>query len=208
MSPPTGGVTWLSEETNVFRLARTRNGQYIWTQDLVGLQRPKGFHFNVLKKVAEAQFTFPLQSKVDWWVAGLESHPDRLFVAYIVEGLLHGFRTGFVDEDRRIINHQRGQVDNLPATKDHKDVVDAYLQKECHLGRVMEVKVEPSWGEIHVSPIGVIPKKTAGKWRLIVDLSSPKGHSINDGISEELASLAYVSVDNIKPGFHLCLKGA
>ena len=34
-----------------------------------------------------------------------------------------------------------------------------------------------------ISPFGVIPKgHTPGKWRLIVDLSSPKGGSVNDGI--------------------------
>ena len=42
----------------------------------------------------------------------------------------------------------------------------------------------------------MIPKKNQpGEWRLIVDLSSPANHSINDGISPELCSLNYVSVD-------------
>ncbi len=46
--------------------------------------------------------------------------------------------------------------------------------------------------------MGVIPKKhQPGKWRLIVDLSSPEGHSTNDGISKELASLSYTSVDQV-----------
>ena len=36
-----------------------------------------------------------------------------------------------------------------------------------------------------------------GKWGLIVDLSSPKGFSINDGISPELSSMSYVSLDHI-----------
>ena len=34
-----------------------------------------------------------------------------------------------------------------------------------------------------------------GKWRLIVDLSHPKGFSINDGIEAELCSLKYTSVE-------------
>ena len=51
---------------------------------------------------------------------------------------------------------------------------------------------------IHCSAFGVIPKKhKPNKWRLIVDLSAPEGHSINDGISKELASLSYVSVDDV-----------
>ncbi len=44
---------------------------------------------------------------------------------------------------------------------------------------------------IHCSPFGVIPKRgRPGKWRLIVNLSAPKGNSVNDGISKELASLS------------------
>ena len=51
---------------------------------------------------------------------------------------------------------------------------------------------------VHCSPIGVIPQKgKAGKWRLIVDLSSPAGGSVNDGISKELSSLLYMSVDEV-----------
>ena len=42
----------------------------------------------------------------------------------------------------------------------------------------------------------MIPKSTPGKWRLILDLSSPKGRSVNDGIDGAYCSLSYVSVDN------------
>lgn len=46
--------------------------------------------------------------------------------------------------------------------------------------------------EAQVSQFGVILKASQpGKWQLIVDLSSPKGHSINDGIPPELCSLSY-----------------
>ena len=50
--------------------------------------------------------------------------------------------------------------------------------------------------QLHTSPLGMIPKKNKpGKWRLIVDLSSPKGHSVNDGINSEYCSLEYATVD-------------
>lgn len=49
---------------------------------------------------------------------------------------------------------------------------------------------------IHCSPFGVIPKKNKlNIWRLIVDLSSPTGGCVNDGISRELSSLSYTLVD-------------
>ncbi len=71
-----------------------------------------------------------------------------------------------------------------------------YLLKECAEGRVIG-PVEPALlPMVHTSRFGVIPKGTSGKWRLIVDLSSPEGNSVNDGISESLCSLTYVSVDD------------
>ena len=39
---------------------------------------------------------------------------------------------------------------------------------------------------LQISSFGVIPKRgQPGKWRLIVDLSSPEGSSINDGIDPQ-----------------------
>ena len=47
-----------------------------------------------------------------------------------------------------------------------------------------------------VSRFGVIPiPHQPGKWRLIVDLSYPKGASVNDGIDPDLCSLVYTLVD-------------
>ena len=54
---------------------------------------------------------------------------------------------------------------------------------------------------LHVSRFGVIPKRhQPGKWRLILDLSSPAGHSVNDGIAGEDYSLQYMKVDDIVAG--------
>ena len=46
------------------------------------------------------------------------------------------------------------------------------------------------------SCLGVIPKKHSDKWHLIVDLSHPKGHSVNDGI-DHACSLTYMKVDQL-----------
>lgn len=55
---------------------------------------------------------------------------------------------------------------------------------------------DPFLATIGTSSFGVIPKSTPGKWRLILDLSSPEGHSVNDGIDQDLCSLSYISVDD------------
>ncbi len=55
-----------------------------------------------------------------------------------------------------------------------------------------------SFPDIHLNSFGVIEKKhQPGKWRLITDLSSPKGSSVNDAIDPALTSLSYVSVDQV-----------
>ena len=50
---------------------------------------------------------------------------------------------------------------------------------------------------VHTSPLGLIPKAHhSNKWRMICDLSSLIGNSVNDGIPPELCSLQYAKVDN------------
>jgi hypothetical protein len=50
-----------------------------------------------------------------------------------------------------------------------------------------------SWSS---SPFGVITEKNQpDKWRLILDLSSPAAHSVNDGIPRAPYSLHHISVD-------------
>ena len=56
----------------------------------------------------------------------------------------------------------------------------------------------PPPAQTHINPFGVIPKKhKPGKWRLIVDLSAPEGHSVNDFVDKELCLLSYISVDDV-----------
>ena len=76
-------------------------------------------------------------------------------------------------------------------------VVEEYLARECKLGRVIGPLDPAVFPHIQVNRFGVIPKPhQPGKWRLIVDLSYPEGGSVNDGITPELCSLRYPSVDD------------
>ena len=50
---------------------------------------------------------------------------------------------------------------------------------------------------VHTSPFGLIPKKGRPNcWQLIVDLSSPAGFSVNDGIDSNHTSLHYSSIED------------
>ena len=77
-------------------------------------------------------------------------------------------------------------------------MIDAYLANEVGLGHVAGPFDAPPMQNLHVSSFGVIPKKgQPDKWRLIVDLSSPHGHSVNDGIDPESWHLQYIKMDDI-----------
>ena len=84
---------------------------------------------------------------------------------------------------------------NMRSARDQADVVTNYLQDERAQQRVID---PPFRGRTaHLSPFGVIPNpRQPGKWRLILDLSSPRGHSVNDGIDPHLCSLSYSRVDD------------
>ena len=85
----------------------------------------------------------------------------------------------------------------MKSVREHRDVVEKYIGVECEAKRVLGPYVKSHFPYVHVSPFGVIPKSEPGKWRLILDLSSPDGGSVNDGISKELCSLSYMSIDDV-----------
>ena len=72
------------------------------------------------------------------------------------------------------------------------------MANEVSLGRVAGPFHTPQLPLLYVSSFGVIPKKgQPDKWHLIVDLSSPGGASVNDGIDSDEFTLHYISVDQV-----------
>ena len=80
----------------------------------------------------------------------------------------------------------------MSSAREQADVVERYLQGELASNRIIRVQ-DSHAGMVHCSLFGVIPKRNKpNKWRLIVDLSTLDGHSVNNGISKDLTSLSYV----------------
>ena len=69
------------------------------------------------------------------------------------------------------------------------------IHKEKQLGRIAGPFLTPPFQDLVVSPLGLVPKKEAGTFRLIHDLSFPKGNSINFGIPKEYCSVTYENYD-------------
>ena len=110
------------------------------------------------------------------------------------ETLEHGFTEGFIIPSQ-VQGHPSG-ARNLKSIDEYMEVAKEKVAKEVQLGRVSGPYPHPPWEHLVVSPLGVIPKKDPGRFRLIHHLSHLEGHSVNDGIPPEHCSVQYASVDD------------
>ena len=78
----------------------------------------------------------------------------------------------------------------------HPNEVSAKLIQEVKAGRIADPFDTLPFKNFCVSPLGVVPKKIPGEFRLTHHLSFPRGASVNDGISSEHSTVSYCRVDD------------
>ena len=137
--------------------------------------------------------TYQSPIKLDHLAPFLASHPDQVLAAYIRIGLTFGFRIGYSRDRARL----RSRNSNHPSALANETVVDERIAAELAAGRLLGPIPPHLLLSIHTSPLGLVPKgHQINKWRMICDLSSPIGASVNNGISPDLCSLHYATVDD------------
>ena len=119
----------------------------------------------------------------------LPSHPDQVFVQNLLRDLSTGFNIGYTGPQ------QTRTVKNLLSVRNNPQVVKDYLLKEISLQHIAGPFKAPPLPNLQCSPIGLVSKD--GSWRMIMDLSAPKGSSINDFISQEDFSVQYFHFDDV-----------
>ena len=130
---------------------------------------------------------------------------DPFAKAYLLSGFKYGFDIGFRGEPNNDIN-----VKNLLSTKKFPLIVSDAIAKEVKAGRLSGPFSHPPFPKFQISPIGVVPKKTEGKFRLIFNLSSPEAKSINDHIPDFFSEVKYAPLSDaidllLKCGSHAFL---
>lgn len=90
---------------------------------------------------------------------------------------------------------QRPVPGNHPSILQNMLVATEMIHREHQLDRIAGPFLTPPFQDLVVSPLGLIPKKEPGKFRIIHDLSFPKGNSINFGIPKEYCSVSYENYD-------------
>jgi Reverse transcriptase (RNA-dependent DNA polymerase) len=122
----------------------------------------------------------------------LSTYPNRRFVDTLLSIALHGARIGFEGQPSGRVqrrNHSTAFV--------HPQTISESIRREIEKGRVKEISSLPI--NSFCSPIGLVPKSTNGVqtgWRIIFDLSSPEGSSVNDGIPKQYGTIAYKSLND------------
>ena len=110
---------------------------------------------------------------------------DSAKANYLVCGFNTGFRIGFQGD-----RHFRASP-NLKSASEFPEIVEEKLAKEISQGRIAGPFHELPFVNMHISPIGVVPKKEVGQYRLIHNLSYPTDKSINEHIPDELKTVHY-----------------
>ena len=122
-------------------------------------------------------------------------HLAKLLVGYqcdLVEILISGFSYGFplrFEGERRSLASK-----NLVSALHNPQAVDMKLGQELAANRLAGPFLSPPFRPFCVSPLGLVPKKAPGDFRLIHHLSFLQGRSVNDGIASENTCVQYATV--------------
>ena len=110
--------------------------------------------------------------------------------SWVSDGLQFGFKGGFST------GALQSATENMPSALAHPDVVDEYLLKELNRGSIAGQFLWEPIRDLHVNRFGLIPKQQADEWRMIINLSFPRGGSVNDFIPDSEANVKYTYVDD------------
>ncbi|OCT80557.1 hypothetical protein XELAEV_18027368mg [Xenopus laevis] len=101
-----------------------------------------------------------------------------------------GFRQPF-----RAATQKSGNANSDGKANNHPEALKQKIEKEVGLGRMAGPFSEKPIADLVVSPLGIVPKKETGKFRMIQHLSYPEGGSVNDALDKEQCRVQYQSFD-------------
>lgn len=140
-----------------------------------------------LLRVLNTPPTTPVKAAV---LNSLLSNYDLHLTKFLIDGFSKGFRIGFVGESTPRFSS------NLQSAQEQPGVLSSKLEKEWSAGRIAGPFASPPFSNFVSSPLGVVPKKNPGEFRIIHHLSYPEGLSVNDFIPGDKSTVHYASIGN------------
>ena len=120
------------------------------------------------------------------WLKGY----DAAISNFLINGFQFGFKIPYYG--KRCFRKSK----NLTSAIQNLAILRQKIQVEIDAGRVAGPFKDPPFPNLQVSPLGLVPKKAEGEFRVIQHLSSPEGSSINDGIPKEFCHVQYQNIDH------------
>ena len=138
---------------------------------------------------------FPIQSglNIEAWRHHLKGYYNEKLIEYLTYGFPLSLQHDTCLNNTVVVNHYSAR--QFPAN------IKSYLDKEISLGAILGPFPEITFNKFHCSPLLTRPKDN-GKRRVILDLSFPKGASLNDAVDSEAFggtpfTLKFSTVDDI-----------
>ena len=131
----------------------------------------------------------PTPIKFEVLAQQLRHYPVKKDRDILLNGFKFGFRLGY--SGARVAR----ESPCLRSALEKPEIVRNKLAKEAKLGRIVGPFHNRPMSNLQCSPLGLVPKKQPGEFRLIHHLSFPSGASINDFIDEKLCRVKYTSFD-------------
>ena len=140
----------------------------------------------------KSRIPVPTQLDPQRWYLHLQDYWDK----QLPDLINYGFPLDF---DRNSILQPTYQ--NHTSATQHKDQIEKYITEELNYGAIYGPFQQLPF-PVHISPLMTRPKQNTDKRRTIMDLSWPKGASINSSIHkfrylDTYFSLSYPSIDHI-----------
>ncbi len=107
---------------------------------------------------------------------------------HLINSFQHGFRLNYTGP-------LESYPDSCPNTSKNLDILLPMLLDEINLGRIAGPFKNPPFKHYRCSPLFLVPKHEPGKYRMIFNLSFPKGSSVNDFVNPDTASVQYAGID-------------
>lgn len=116
---------------------------------------------------------------------------DPMQKKYIIHGFTNGFsiKSSGLEPPPFNKNHASAVI--------HANILEKMIEQEISSQRIAGPFDNPPLDPLVISPLGVIPKKETGKYRIIHDLSYPKQAAVNDSIDPSDASVSYETLDTV-----------
>ena len=119
----------------------------------------------------------------------LKSYPNERAARFLESGFTEGFCLNYTGPRMPV------DLPNLKSAENNKDITQEKIRKEIKLGRYIGPFESRPLKNLRTNPIGLVPKKSPGDYRLINHLSYPPGYSVNDFIADEHCKGEYTRFD-------------